>query len=75
MISKYDLKIEENLFNFVNLEVIPGTNIDEDSFWKNFSKLVKDLTPINRNLLQKRETIQSELDIIGIKKILVMKFR
>ena len=62
MISKYDLKIDKNLLNFINLEVIPGTNINIDKFWKDFSDLIKDLTPINKNLLKKREEIQSKLD-------------
>ena len=62
MISKYNLKIEENLFNFVNSEVIPGTNINTDIFWKNFSELVDDLMPINIDLLHKRKKIQNDLD-------------
>ena len=62
MISKYDLKIEENLFNFINLEVIPDIDIDVEDFWKNFSDLVRDLTPINKNLLLKRNEIQNKLN-------------
>ena len=46
MISKYDLKIEEQLFNFINFEVIPNTGINIDDFWNNFSNLVSDLTPL-----------------------------
>ena len=63
MISKYDLKINENLFNFINLEVLPDTNISIDDFWKNFSDLISLLTPINKYLLKKREDIQSDLDM------------
>ena len=63
MISKYDLKIDEDLFNFINLEVLPQININKDNFWKDFSDLITDLTPINRNLLKKREEIQSKLNV------------
>jgi malate synthase len=62
MISKYDLKIEEQLFNFINFEVIPNTGINIDDFWNNFSNLVSDLTPINRDLLKKRVKMQKQLN-------------
>ena len=63
MISKYNLKIDEKLFNFINFEVIPDTKIDKDNFWKSFSELITDLTPLNKNLLNKREKIQKQLNI------------
>ena len=69
MINKYDLKIDEDLFNFINLEVIPDTNIKIDDFWKKFSKLINDLTPINENLLYKRESLQNKIDTWFKKKI------
>ena len=62
MISKYDLKIEEQLYNFINFEVIPNTGIDIDDFWNNFSNLVSDLIPINRDLLKKRVKMQKQLN-------------
>ena len=69
MINKYDLKIDEDLFNFINLEVIPDTNIKIDDFWKKFSNLINDLTPINENLLYKREGLQNKIDTWYKKKI------
>ena len=62
MISKYNLKIDEVLFDFINLEVLSQININKDNFWKDFSDLITDLTPINKNLLKKREEVQSKLD-------------
>ena len=61
-ISKFELNIDSNLYDFVNLEVLPGTNINEDSFWKGFSELIKELTPINKILLKKRENIQKQIN-------------
>ena len=61
-ISKFELNIDTNLYNFVNLEVLPGTNINEDSFWKGFSELVNELAPINKILLKKRENIQKQIN-------------
>ena len=62
-IKKYNLKIDEGFFDFINNEVLPGTQIDKDFFWNNFSKLIYDFEPINQQLLKKRVIIQQQLDI------------
>ncbi len=59
---KNDLKINTNFFNFVNEEILPGLNIGPDDFWKNFSDVVQELAPINKNLIKKRESIQKQID-------------
>lgn len=46
----------------VNDEVAPGTGISPDDFWAAFADILKDLAPKNRELLQKRETIQAQID-------------
>ena len=55
MIEKNELKISSTLFEFINNEAIPGTNVDSDKFWSNFSKIVHELTPINKDLIKNRE--------------------
>ncbi len=60
--EKNGLKINTKLFNFVNNEIIPGTNIKSDEFWDSFGKIVHELAPINRKLIQKREDIQKKID-------------
>ena len=35
-IEKNNLKIDSILFEFINKEVIPGTNIKTEDFWRNF---------------------------------------
>ena len=62
MIEKNELKISSTLFEFINNEAIPGTNMDSDKFWSNFSKIVHELTPINKNLIKNRESIQKKID-------------
>ena len=61
-ISINNLKVEEELFKFVNEEAIPGTNIDVDNFWKEFDKSVHDLSPKNKELLKERDQIQKKID-------------
>ena len=62
IIEKNNLKISAELYNFINNEVIPGTNVDKEIFWEKFSKSVYELAPINRGLIKKREDIQKKID-------------
>ncbi len=57
-----DLKIDENLIKFINEDAIPGTALNKEHFWKEFSNVVHELTPINKNLIKKREEIQKKID-------------
>jgi len=61
-IKKYNLEIDGKFFDFINNKVLPGTQIGKDDFWNNFSKLIYDFGPINKQLLKKREIIQQQLD-------------
>ena len=47
-IEKKGLKISSILFDFVNKEIIPGTDIQTDKFWDGFEKTVHELAPINK---------------------------
>ena len=63
-----NLSVSENLANFINNELLPGTKINKEKFWKDFSKCVHELAPINRKLLQKREKLQKAIDAFHIDK-------
>ena len=65
--EKNGLKINTKLLDFVNNEVIPGTNIKSEEFWTSFEKIVHELAPKNRQLIQKREEIQKKIDEWHIK--------
>ncbi len=60
--EKNGLKINTKLFDFVNNEIIPGTNIKSEEFWNNFANIIHELAPINKKLVQKREDIQKKID-------------
>ncbi len=62
IVEKNSLKISQTLFNFVNEEAIPGTDINSQHFWDKFSKIVHELAPINKNLIKRRETIQKQIN-------------
>lgn len=58
----HDLQVDNQLYNFIQSEALPGTGLDADKFWQGFSQLVHDLAPRNRELLAKRDALQVELD-------------
>ena len=62
VIDKNGLKISSLLFDFINNEVIPGTDIKPDKFWSSFEKAVHELAYLNKSLIQKREDIQKKID-------------
>jgi malate synthase len=62
IIEKNGLKINSLLFEFINNEVIAGTNINTENFWNNFEKVVHELAPINKKLIEKRVKIQKQID-------------
>ena len=61
-IKKGNLTINSTLINFINQEVIPGTDIVVEDFWKKFDSAVHLLAPINKALIEKRDNIQKKID-------------
>ncbi|MDH1704105.1 malate synthase G [Comamonas terrigena] len=60
--NAHGLQVANELYNFVNTQVLPGTGVEQDAFWKGFSTLVGDLAPKNAALLAERDRLQTELD-------------
>jgi len=56
------LQVDQQLHDFVNTEILPGTGISKTAFWKGFSEIVHDLAPQNQALLAKRDELQSQID-------------
>ncbi|MGZ8533747.1 MAG: malate synthase G, partial [Candidatus Binatia bacterium] len=56
------LRVDEQLYLLVRDEIAPGTGIDADFFWASFSKIIADLAPTNRALLDRRDALQSQID-------------
>ncbi|MDC3179957.1 malate synthase G [Candidatus Pelagibacter sp.] len=66
MTSKYhsinNLKVSEELLHFVNNELFDGTDIYPEKFWEDFDKVVHELAPKNKKLIDFRETLQKKID-------------
>ena len=57
-----DLSVSEKLAKFINVKLLPGTKISKERFWNGFNKCVHELSPKNKNLLEKRESLQKTID-------------
>ena len=62
-----NLKVSEELLNFVNNELLKETEITPQNFWKGFDKTAHELSPRNDQLINIRETIQKKIDEWHIK--------
>ena len=58
----HSLQVATNLYDFVNNQVLPGTGVKADKFWKGFDAIVQTLAPKNIKLLAERDRLQTELD-------------
>src|SRR6202011_3602149 len=54
--------IDKVLYDFIGNEAMPGTGIQEPSFWRGFAALVRSLAPRNAALLRRRDELQSKID-------------
>ena len=56
------LKVDKQLEELINKEILPSTNIKSDIFWKKFENIINELSPINKALLKKRDDLQTKID-------------
>jgi len=61
-IEKHGLQVDPQLVDFLEGQALPGTGVTPDAFWAGFSAVVHDLGPRNLALVEKRETIQGQID-------------
>jgi malate synthase len=58
----HGLQVATVLKRFIDDEVLPGTGIERDAFWRGFDAIVRDLAPKNAALLTERDRLQTEID-------------
>jgi malate synthase len=61
-VSVGNLRVAQAMYDFINTEALPGTDIDPDSFWAGVDKVVTDLQPQNQDLLARRDQLQAQID-------------
>ena len=66
-ISIKSLKVSENLSKFISDELLKDTNISPEKFWNGFEKVINELAPKNKALINFREDLQKKINEWHIK--------
>jgi malate synthase len=56
------LAVAASLYRFIVEEALPGSGVDPDAFWEGAEAIVHDLGPRNRELLARRDELQTRVD-------------
>ena len=62
-INKKSFRVAKPLYEFLEMEALPGSGVGSDTFWEGFSNLVRNYGPINRQVLEKRSSLQKQINI------------
>ena len=62
MLDKAGLAIDPELVDFIEREVLPGTDLDPAAFWRHSADIFARFAPENRALLAKRDELQAKID-------------
>ncbi len=57
-----DIEIASELHGLVNKEIIRGTGVNADHFWRALAGIIHDFAPGNTKLLKKRDQLQKRID-------------
>jgi malate synthase len=57
-----NLQVAKLFYEFMNDEVLPGSEVNREKFWKDFETLIVDLTPKNKALLARRDELQAKIN-------------
>lgn len=57
-----NLQIAIELYDFINSEALPGTNVQQKNFWHGLGEIVRELSPLNKKLLLEREELQNKIN-------------
>src|SRR3546814_11077527 len=55
-----EIAVAEPLYQFVNDQVLPGTDVESDAFWKGLSDYLTAFAPRNRALLAKPDLLHAD---------------
>src|SRR5262249_34584810 len=56
------LVVDDLLKAFVEGELLPGTDVTPDAFWRALETILADVTPTNVGLLRRRDELQEKID-------------
>jgi malate synthase len=61
-VERAELKVDARLASFIEENALPGTKVPAEAFWSALSELAQRFGVRNKALLDKRETIQTQID-------------
>ncbi|REL36391.1 malate synthase G [Thalassotalea euphylliae] len=61
-ISQFGLQVSKELNQFIEQQVLPLTQYNAEQFWQQAADIIHDLAPKNKQLLEKRDALQSQID-------------
>ena len=56
------LNVAKPLYDLIREHAAPGTGVDDAAFWASMERILRDLSPRNRELLAKRQYLQDTID-------------
>ncbi len=56
-VKTHGISVDPILFDFVNAEALPGTDLDGDRFWSALAAIIDKFAPQNKSLLLKRDKL------------------
>mgnify|MGYP003672815377 FL=1 len=61
-VTKGKLSVASELLNFIESNALPNSQTDALAFWQGFENILESLMPLNKALLNERETLQKQID-------------
>ena len=61
-----ELSVAASLHRFVEEEALPGSGVEPAAFWEGLGAIVHDVAPRTRELLARRDELQSQIDLEGV---------
>lgn len=61
-VTKGKLSVANELLNFIESSALPNSQTDALAFWQGFENILESLMPLNKALLNERETLQKQID-------------
>jgi malate synthase len=56
------LSVARQLYDLVNDEIAPAAGVDPEQFWAGYARILEDMAPFNRFLLEKRERMHGQIN-------------
>ncbi|MGP9803364.1 malate synthase G [Paracoccus sp. NSM] len=61
-VTRHGLEVDQDFARFVEDQVLPGTKVQADAFWRGYAALLDGFMAENRALLDRRAELQAQID-------------